>query len=141
MATRLSQRVAAVLATACLGVSTMPAAASAEGEASTEAAVTPYATSVVVSVSCTATGSYGWNVTLIDGPPNTTQKVYRTGTAYFFPGSGGGDFATVYMGLLSTGSVGIGTSSTFYGNAGLGATGVKIYAHVAGIEASDYDAC
>ncbi|WP_415854629.1 hypothetical protein [Sinomonas sp. G460-2] len=91
---------------------------------------------VYPSLVCYKDGSYTWSVTVVDGEPNFQYQIFWYYSETHDDGSGGGTFTTEYEGVLTTGSAGIGTSSTYYDNFGPGLTSVTIYVTVGGITAS-----
>lgn len=106
-----------------------------DGQASTQAAY------LQVSVSCSPGGGYGWNVTIVDGAANSSYFVQNIYTYEYKSGSIGGSYQYTYAGQVATGQYGIGTSSTFYGNAGSTVAKVSITARAAGLEGSGSDTC
>ena len=125
---------------ALLLIGGIPAGAVLDSGAKVDELYFMQATRVSVSVSCQSDGRYGWNATLTDGSSYRTYGVYYR-YIHSRTGGGGGNFDWRYAGKLTKGRYGIGSSSTFYGNAGTGATSVTITAKVAGVTGSDTDTC
>lgn len=131
---------AVLSATAILLAGGVPAGATSVRDMRVEDLYSIQATQVTVSVSCQSDGRYAWNATMTDASSYTTYSVYYQ-WKHSSPTGGGGSFNWIYAGNLTTGRYGIGSSSTYYGNAGTGTTSVTITAKIAGVTGSDTDTC
>lgn len=140
---RISIMLAAVISSiVVLLAGALPSGATQTHAGTTEATI--QSTEVLVAVSCSSSGGYSWNATIVDGPAYKSLAVQ-----YMFSschsdgrfGGCGGDFRWKSGGRLVTGKYGLGTSSTFYGNAGNSATSVTIRARINGVTGVGSDTC
>lgn len=119
---------------------------------SPDAAAVPLTDSnLAVNVVCNEDKTFAWDAAYHAGAPNTQYDVYadyRYDTGGF---DGGGSFgldplavemaAGTYHGIFSTGLLGVGSTNTFYGNAGPNASRVYVTVTINGYTQEGWDNC
>ncbi|GAB3552193.1 hypothetical protein GCM10027404_22370 [Arthrobacter tumbae] len=131
---KLNAKAAGLIAGTALGITALTGSSLPPNQVqpAPDAEMGTQAVELQVAVSCFPGGDYAWNATLVDGPANSSFFVQNIYTYSYVGGGAFGSYQWKYAGQLSTGQYGIGTSSTFYGEAGPDVEEVVITARVLG---------